>query len=119
MVLTPLNAIERTPSPKQPLSTKDSTILATVGSTAPSLVWWELFWDYQRLRSNRCRRWCRPDDACSAIGEALITTAFGIIVAIIRVWLFNYFTATIGSITNDMAESSQELVDWYKRIRPE
>ena len=40
--------------------------------------------------------------------------------AIVGVWLFNYFTAMIESITNDMAESAQELMDWcHKRIIPE
>ena len=54
-----------------------------------------------------------------AIGEALITTAFGIMVALVGVWLFNYFTGVIERINNDMAMNGQELIDWcHKRIAP-
>lgn len=55
----------------------------------------------------------------SGIAEALITTAIGISVAILGVWLFNYFTAKIDEITNDMQVSVQELLDWCeKQILP-
>ena len=51
-----------------------------------------------------------------AIGEALITTAFGIIVALVGVWLFNYFTSKIERITNDMNMHAQDLINWcYKQ----
>jgi biopolymer transport protein ExbB/TolQ len=56
----------------------------------------------------------------SGIAEALITTAIGISVAILGVWLFNYFTAKIDGITDDMQVSVQEFVDWcQKQILPE
>jgi len=55
----------------------------------------------------------------SGIAEALITTAIGISVAILGVWLFNYFNGKIDEITNDMANSSLELLDWCeKQILP-
>jgi biopolymer transport protein ExbB/TolQ len=55
----------------------------------------------------------------SGIAEALITTAIGITVAIIGVWLFNYFNGKIDEITNDMSVSVQELLDWCeKQILP-
>jgi len=56
----------------------------------------------------------------SGIAEALITTAIGISVAILGVWLFNYFTAKIDGITDDMQVSVQEFIDWcQKQILPE
>jgi len=55
----------------------------------------------------------------SGIAEALITTAIGIAVAIVGVWLFNYFTAKIDGITDDMQVSVQEFLDWcHKQILP-
>ena len=35
--------------------------------------------------------------------------------AILGVWLFNYFTARIEAITNDMAVSTQEIIDWCEK----
>ena len=51
----------------------------------------------------------------SGIAEALITTAIGISVAILGVWLFNYFNAKVEEITNDMAVSVQEFLDWCEK----
>jgi biopolymer transport protein ExbB/biopolymer transport protein TolQ len=51
----------------------------------------------------------------SGIAEALITTAIGITVAIIGVWLFNYFNGKIDEITDDMSVSVQEFLDWCEK----
>ena len=54
-----------------------------------------------------------------AIGEALITTAFGIIVALVGVWIFNYFTGFTDIIVSQMSVQSQSFIDWcYKRSAP-
>ncbi len=99
---------------------KGLNILATVGSTAPFVgLVGTIFGIINAFGQIGAEGGADLTTLAPAIGEALITTAFGIIVAIVGVWLFNYFTALIGSITNDMAESSQELVDWcHKRILP-
>ena len=46
------------------------------------------------------------------IAEALITTAFGLMVAIPAVWLYNYFTTKIENLTVEMTVSSKELIDY-------
>ena len=51
----------------------------------------------------------------SGIAEALITTAIGISVAILGVWLFNYFNGKIDEITNDMSNSVLEFIDWCEK----
>ena len=54
-----------------------------------------------------------------AIGEALITTAFGIMVALVGVWIFNFFTGVTDKITNQMSVQSQTFIDWcYKQCAP-
>jgi biopolymer transport protein ExbB/TolQ len=51
----------------------------------------------------------------TGIAEALVATAIGITVALIGVWLFNYFNARAEKITNDMAIASEILVDWCEK----
>ncbi len=113
-------AIEKNAITETASLNKGLNILATVGSTAPFVgLVGTIFGIINAFGQIGAEGGADLTTLAPAIGEALITTAFGIIVAIVGVWLFNYFTAMIGSISNDMAESSQELVDWcYKRIRP-
>jgi biopolymer transport protein ExbB/biopolymer transport protein TolQ len=46
------------------------------------------------------------------ISEALITTAFGLLVAIPAVWFYNYFTTKVENLTVEMTYSSKELIDY-------
>ncbi|HEU4763888.1 MAG TPA: MotA/TolQ/ExbB proton channel family protein [Gemmatimonadales bacterium] len=48
----------------------------------------------------------------AGIAEALITTAFGLIVAIPAVWLYNFFTTKVENLTVEMTVSSKELIDY-------
>ncbi len=47
----------------------------------------------------------------AGIAEALVTTAFGLLVAIPAVMAFNYFTSYIEARSVDISESSNELLD--------
>jgi len=46
------------------------------------------------------------------IGEALITTAVGLVVAIPAVWLYNHFMTRLEQLFSELAYASRELVDW-------
>ena len=48
----------------------------------------------------------------SGIAEALITTAFGLLVAIPAVWAYNYFTTKVENLTVEMTYTSKELIDY-------
>jgi biopolymer transport protein ExbB/TolQ len=48
----------------------------------------------------------------AGIAEALITTAFGLIVAIPAVWLYNYFTTKIDFLSVEMTYNAKELIDY-------
>src|ERR687896_183175 len=48
----------------------------------------------------------------AGIAEALITTAFGLLVAIPAVWAYNYFTTKIDNLTAEMTYVSKELIDY-------
>lgn len=48
----------------------------------------------------------------AGIAEALITTAFGLLVAIPAVWAYNYFTTKVENLTVEMMYTSKELIDY-------
>ncbi len=52
-----------------------------------------------------------PSDLAEGIGNALITTAAGLVVAIPTLVLYNYFVAKVDNMILDMEVSSSELVD--------
>jgi len=52
-----------------------------------------------------------PSDLAEGIGNALITTATGLVVAIPTLVLYNYFVARVENMILDMEISSSELVD--------
>src|SRR6266702_748293 len=73
-------------------------ILATTGSTAPFVG---LLGTVMGIVN-----------AFTGIAAALITTAFGLIVAIPAVWLYNYFTTKIDFLSVEMTYTSKELIDY-------
>ena len=48
----------------------------------------------------------------AGIAEALITTAFGLMVAIPAVWAYNYFTTKVENLGVEMTYTSKELIDY-------
>jgi biopolymer transport protein ExbB/biopolymer transport protein TolQ len=51
------------------------------------------------------------------IAEALVTTAFGLFVAVPAVWAYNAFTNRIETFTIEMDNSSSELIDYFLKKR--
>jgi len=51
------------------------------------------------------------------IAEALVTTAFGLFVAIPAVMMFNYLTGRVEAFDVEMDNSSSELVDYFLKRR--
>lgn len=49
----------------------------------------------------------------AGIAEALVTTAFGLFVAIPAVWLYNYFLNKVDRFQVEMSNSSSQLVDFF------
>jgi biopolymer transport protein ExbB/TolQ len=49
----------------------------------------------------------------AGIAEALITTAFGLLVAIPAVMAFNYFTTRLERFQIEMSNSAAELMDFF------
>jgi biopolymer transport protein ExbB/biopolymer transport protein TolQ len=49
----------------------------------------------------------------AGISEALITTAFGLFVAVPAVWFYNYFAGRVEGFNVEMDNSSSELLDYF------
>ena len=95
---------------------KGMNILATTGSTAPFVgLVGTIFGIINAFQMMGEAGGGDLGAISSGIAEALITTALGIAVAIIGVWLFNYFNGKIDQITDDMSVSVQELLDWCEK----
>jgi biopolymer transport protein ExbB/TolQ len=92
--------------------------LATVGSTAPFVG---LFGTVVGIIGAFVALASAENAGIGAVGasiaEALITTAFGIAVAVPAVWLFNYFTNKVTSFGVEMENSASELVDYFIKQR--
>lgn len=92
--------------------------LATVGSTAPFVGLFGtvvgIISAFQALAVNET---AGIGAIGGAISEALVATAFGIMVAVPAVWLFNYFTNKVTSFGVEMENSASELVDYFIKQR--
>ena len=92
--------------------------LATVGSTAPFVGLFGtvvgIIGAFQALKTNES---AGIGAVGGAIAEALVATAFGILVAVPAVWLFNYFTGKVDGFIVEMDNSASELVDYFIKNR--
>jgi len=88
-------------------------VLATVGATAPFVG---LLGTTMGIVNAFAGMAASGSGGLAAIGagiaEALITTAFGLLVAIPAVWAYNYFTVKIENLTAEMTYVSKEMIDY-------
>jgi len=88
--------------------------LATIGSTAPFIGLFGtvvgILHAFQQIASSKSTG---MGAVAGGISEALVTTAFGLLVAIPAVMAFNYFTNKVESFDVEMDNSSSELVDYF------
>ena len=88
-------------------------ILATTGSTAPFVGLLGTTMGIVNAFTGMAQSGGGGLGAISAgIAEALITTAFGLMVAIPAVWAYNYFQTKVDNITAEMTYSSKEMIDY-------
>jgi biopolymer transport protein ExbB/TolQ len=88
--------------------------LATIGSTAPFIGLFGTVVGIINAFTGMATSGSGGIAAVSAgIAEALITTAFGLLVAIPAVMAFNYFTNRLEGFQVEMTNSAAELVDFF------
>ena len=89
--------------------------LATIGSTAPFVgllgTVIGIIGAFQGMKA------AEGTGIAAGISEALIETAFGLLVAIPAVWAFNIFTNKVEAFTIEMDNSSSELIDYFIKRR--
>lgn len=92
---------------------KGNALIATVGSTAPFVGLLGTTMGIVNSFTGMAQANSGGLGAISAgIAEALIATAFGLMVAIPAVWMFNYFSSKIENLTVEMMYTSKELIDY-------
>jgi len=88
--------------------------LATIGSTAPFTgLLGTVIGILNAFQSIANSKSSGIGQVAGGISEALVTTAFGLVVAIPAVMTFNYFTNKVEAFDVEMDNSSSELVDYF------
>jgi len=106
-------AIERQSIQEDASLKKGMTILATTGATAPFVGLVGTVFGIIHTMGG-----LGEGDLTAIvgeIGEALYATAIGIAVAIVAVWLYNYFNGRLDTIRRDIRISVHEFNDWCLR----
>jgi biopolymer transport protein ExbB/biopolymer transport protein TolQ len=95
---------------------RGTAVLATVGATAPFVgLLGTTMGVVNAFGAMASSNSAGLGAIAAGISEALIATAFGLMVAIPAVWSFNYFQTKIDNLTAEMTYVSKELVDYLIR----
>ena len=88
--------------------------LATIGSTGPFVgLFGTVVGIINAFKGISTEKSTGLGAVAGGISEALVTTAFGLFVAIPAVVMFNYFTSRVESFDVEMGNSSSELIDYF------
>jgi biopolymer transport protein ExbB/TolQ len=92
--------------------------LATIGSTAPFVgLFGTTVGIINAFQGMKTEETAGIAAVAGGIAEALVTTAFGLFVAVPAVMAFNAFTNKIETFTIEMDNSSSELIDYFLKKR--
>jgi biopolymer transport protein ExbB len=92
--------------------------LATIGATAPFVgLFGTTIGIINAFQGMKTEETAGIAAVAGGIAEALVTTAFGLFVAVPAVWAFNAFTNKIETFTVEMDNSSSELIDYFLKRR--
>lgn len=95
---------------------KGMTVLATVGSTAPFVGLFGTVFGVINAFQGMAQAGSGLAAISAGISEALITTGVGIGVAIVGVWLFNYFNQRTDKVSQELASSEADFLDWANKL---
>lgn len=92
--------------------------LATIGTTAPFIgLFGTVVGIINAFRGMAMTGSGGLGAVSAGIAEALVTTAFGLFVAIPAVWMYNYFMNRIERFNIEMGNSANELLDFFIKRR--
>jgi biopolymer transport protein ExbB/biopolymer transport protein TolQ len=88
--------------------------LATIGATAPFVgLFGTTVGIINAFEGMSSAKATGLSAVAGGISEALVTTAFGLFVAVPAVWAFNIFTNKVEAFSIEMTNSSSELIDYF------
>jgi len=88
--------------------------LATIGATAPFVgLFGTTVGIINAFQGMSTEKTAGLSAVAGGISEALVTTAFGLFVAVPAVWAYNYFTNKVEAFSIEMTNSSSELIDYF------
>ena len=88
--------------------------LATIGATAPFVgLFGTTVGIINAFESMSSAKAAGLSAVAGGISEALVTTAFGLFVAVPAVWAYNIFTNKVEAFSIEMTNSSSELIDYF------
>jgi biopolymer transport protein ExbB/biopolymer transport protein TolQ len=88
--------------------------LATIGSTAPFVgLFGTVVGILNAFKGIANSKATGLSAVAGGIAEALVTTAFGLLVAVPAVWAYNYFTNKVEAFDVEMDNSSMELINYF------
>lgn len=92
------------------------TILATIATSAPFIgLFGTIFGIINAFRAMAVTGSGGIGTVSQGIAEALITTAFGILVAVIALWFYNILAGRIEVLGAEMSNTSSQIVDYFIR----
>jgi biopolymer transport protein ExbB/biopolymer transport protein TolQ len=88
--------------------------LATIGATAPFVgLFGTTVGIINAFKDMSTAKTAGLAAVAGGISEALVTTAFGLFVAVPAVWAYNWFTNKVEAFGIEMTNSSSELMDYF------
>jgi len=94
------------------------SVLATIATSSPFIgLFGTIFGIITAFRGMQLTGSGGIGAVAGGISEALITTAFGILVAVVALWCYNLLNSKIDVYQAEMATTSSEIVDYFMRKR--
>lgn len=91
-------------------------VLATTGSTAPFVGLLGTTFGVINAFQGMATAGSGLASISAGISEALITTGVGIGVAVLGVWMFNYFTNRVEKVQEELASSEADFLGWAAKL---
>ncbi|MFT4624152.1 MAG: biopolymer transport protein ExbB/TolQ [Myxococcota bacterium] len=92
------------------------TVLATTGSTAPFVGLFGTTFGVINAFQGMATAGSGLASISAGISEALITTGIGIGVAVVGVWMFNYFNFRTDKVKDELSSSESDFLDWAEKL---
>jgi biopolymer transport protein ExbB/TolQ len=109
-------AVEKARAEEHAKLKRGMPILATIGSTAPFVGLFGTTFGVINAFAGMASEGSGLSSISAGISEALITTGVGILVAVLGVWAYNFFTNRIEKVSDELGSSESDFLDWAEKL---